>query len=76
MRNTSLWPDKRAFANALIATPRNGRLKQVREVASDRPGVVARVIEFHHKYLDRPYREPRTDDSRQDKGKVDEASAG
>lgn len=59
MPNTLLWPDKRAFANAIVATPDNGRLKRVREIATDRPGVVARVVEFHHKYLDRPYREPR-----------------
>ncbi|WP_188564518.1 hypothetical protein [Undibacterium terreum] len=71
MPNTSFWPDKRAFANAIIASPSNGRLKQVREVETDCPGVVARVVEFHHKYLDRPYREPRNDDSKLDKEKVD-----
>ncbi|MES2105090.1 MAG: hypothetical protein V4634_13815 [Pseudomonadota bacterium] len=71
MQNTSFWPDKRTFANAIIATPSNGRLKQVREVASGEPGVVARVVEFHHKYLDRPYREPRNNDSKPDQEKIE-----
>ncbi|MFZ6644948.1 hypothetical protein ACO0LO_04485 [Undibacterium sp. TJN25] len=71
MQSTSFWPDKRAFANAIISTPSNGRLKQVREIETDRPGMVARVVEFHHKYLDRPYREPRNDDSKHDKDKVE-----
>ncbi len=71
MQNASFWPDKRTFANAIVATPSNGRLKQVREIETGRPGVVARVVEFHHKYLDRPYREPRNDDSKLNKDEVE-----
>ncbi|HTD03625.1 hypothetical protein [Undibacterium sp.] len=70
MPNTSFWPDKRTFANAIIANPSNGSLKQVREIATDRPGVAARVIEFHHKYLDRPYREPRNSGNQRDNEEI------
>lgn len=56
---TSLWPDKSNFGNVFASTAGNGRLKQVREIKTSKPGISARVVEFHHKYLDVPYVEHR-----------------
>ncbi|MES2071738.1 MAG: hypothetical protein V4488_15390 [Pseudomonadota bacterium] len=56
---SSLWPDKSNFSNIFAASAGNGRLKEVREVKSGKPGISARVVEFHHKYLDVPYVEHR-----------------
>jgi hypothetical protein len=56
-----IWPDKTSLSNLLASNACTGRLKGYRDLPCSQAGVTAKLVEFHHKFLDRPYRDARSD---------------
>ncbi len=55
------WPDKREFSNRYGVSIADARIKNIRELNTSMPGIVARVYEFHHNFQTFQYVEPRVD---------------
>ncbi len=57
------WPDKREFSNGFGVDVVGTRIKNIRELNTSIPGMIARVYEFHHNFQTSPYVESRVNKS-------------
>ena len=58
MGSKFVWPDKSDFSDKVVE-PADRRIKQVREFKTELPGMISRVVEFHHDFQDSPFVESR-----------------